>query len=279
VTPAAIIWITFVFLFAAVEVIVVAVQMHAKRQAEAAKHAETSGSGNFATGNFATSNVITLTGSSSALMAAAGNVFHLSSGGTIYAPIGTTPPIGETMEYMLPERDDDEPIGAFKAARLIWKPGGLQLWPINTGTPHQRLARFNHGHRRSPSDCDHAIELCSCGFYALKSRADAYGVGDNSVLLEVELGGRVVVYEHGYKAEWQRILSVVMPGKCYACGAPSTVLAYREYGDFLSPRCEEHGPCFGADVLLAPTVIDIPITFDMDAAEPFGYSNARNLGS
>lgn len=47
-------------------------------------------------------------------------------------------------------------------------------------------------------------EGCSCGFYGVKDKRDAYGI----FVAEADFYGRVIEHEFGYRAEYQRILSV-----------------------------------------------------------------------
>lgn len=177
-------------------------------------------------------------------------------------------------EYEVPERNDDEPIGAFKAAALRWEPGGLVLRPCNWTTYlHERVAKARCTRTPGP----HLLDACTCGFYALKSRDAAVRYG-HGVLLEVELSGRVLVCEYGYRAACQRIISVIMPGRCFVCGEPSDTLTYERATNELTARCPEHADTFKPDLSWkAPTVCDVPITFD--ATEPTIYGWSQFNGS
>jgi hypothetical protein len=84
---------------------------------------------------------------------------------------------------------------------------------------------------------------CTCGFYALTGAtrrlrwarvlrsawasrlARARRVQDQVLapaVLDVELLGRVVVYERGYRASHQRVLSAAVDARCFACGHRAT---------------------------------------------------------
>lgn len=69
---------------------------------------------------------------------------------------------------------------------------------------------------------------CVCGFYAFSDRRDAarllarrldYTGHVISVLCEVDLSGTVIVCDHGYRAERQRVLQVGMLPWCAGCAA------------------------------------------------------------
>jgi hypothetical protein len=59
---------------------------------------------------------------------------------------------------------------------------------------------------------------CSCGFYsyALQATIPPEYLSPFLVYLDVELAGRVIVHELGYRSQWQRVLGVRVPA-CY-CG-------------------------------------------------------------
>jgi hypothetical protein len=60
---------------------------------------------------------------------------------------------------------------------------------------------------------------CSCGFYAVPAdKLDHFNY--SGVALQVELSGRVIEHELGYRAEHQRVLSWAPP-VCAVCGEPA----------------------------------------------------------
>jgi hypothetical protein len=72
-------------------------------------------------------------------------------------------------------------------------------------------------------------ENCQCGFYAFRPDAPLarrLEPRHDQWLLEVRLSGKVVVHEHGYRAEHQRVLGLSPPVRC-GCqrGTPTVVLA------------------------------------------------------
>jgi hypothetical protein len=69
-------------------------------------------------------------------------------------------------------------------------------------------------------------EECSCGFYGVKDKKDVMG---NTFVAEAEFYGKVIEHEKGYRAEYQRVLSVRVkrPELCFGSflcdGHPETV--------------------------------------------------------
>lgn len=219
-----------------------------------------------------------------------GQLYLSGSGGwtSPWTPIGTVSPGGtfttttsfsggmlsmkttESGDLHLPERDDDEPIGAFKAASLCLVPGvGLTLCSLNDGIPHERIAEAKC--RYTSHDVIPALD-CGCGFYALKDREEAQGGwgNPNNALLEVELGGRVLVCDNGYRAQWQRILRIELGGGCYYCGEEPVTFAL-DQNDVPTARCGQH--VRSTEIALPTTVIGLPISFDVTSNQTFngGY--------
>ena len=56
---------------------------------------------------------------------------------------------------------------------------------------------------------------CQCGFYGVKGKADCYG----NFIAEVDFYGKVIEHETGYRAEFQRILSVKVQRPEWCMGA------------------------------------------------------------
>lgn len=97
----------------------------------------------------------------------------------------------------------------------------------------------------------------TCGFYAVKDKKDA----DQSLLmLDVELYGRVIVHDKGYRAEKQRVLQAVLePCNGFICRNASTgVSAERDdEGDWeVRPYCDDCRP-FGAPTYSLSQLADI----------------------
>lgn len=204
--------------------------------------------------------------------AIAGPDFH-SSGTTFTAPGGISFPIagysismvthqgaGETPE--IAERVDDQPILAYKTALLLWQYGdescGPGLSSLFTGNAYTASdhAECRVGHMGYTISAHATPSIgCTCGFYAVRDREKIVShAQEGAVLLDVELFGRVIVFEHGYRAERQRILRVGVAG-CWYCNAASAHVATvaptpweRAKSNALVPMCAEHLPLAKANV-------------------------------
>lgn len=171
----------------------------------------------------------------------------------------------------LKETTADIPIIAFKRATLGWT--GETFVLLNA--PGQ-VVQLDDDARclftelgPDPHACP--VVECMCGFHAVKSPSAitrSYG----NVLMTVELSGRVLVAEHGYRAQHQRVLSI-HPPPCAFCakdtpatgvavGIPATEKTMAGLLSFLvtegppsfvaSPRCENHRTIPAAEFLMSP---------------------------
>ena len=80
---------------------------------------------------------------------------------------------------------------------------------------------------------------CTCGFYAVDNDDDLWRLGGGDpelIVLDVELAGRVIEHEHGYRASDQRVRSVALPRRCVRCGREAELLHKRTFGAVV-PAC------------------------------------------
>ncbi len=158
------------------------------------------------------------------------------------------------MSQSLPVRDSDEPLHAWKTAAIGRLPGGrLGFIPLTNRSAYLAdeaiavcnahtswLVRLQATLRKVSQEelevlasdevkLDQIIDKvknedthvvpdldCACGFYALDSVEEVLSRYTRSFLfLEVELYGRVLKGEMGYRAEKQRVLGVWVIPKCY----------------------------------------------------------------
>lgn len=144
---------------------------------------------------------------------------------TGFAITGTGTPAEPRTSSGMRETTADVPILAFKRYGLAWGPGG-DFWLQSSYASERVKADADAqcgkhtyafaGDRVEPHEAPSAN--CTCGFYATRSDEGAYGV----VAVEVELSGRVIVHEHGYRAEHQRIVKARFG--CWYCGEPAEVV-------------------------------------------------------
>lgn len=98
---------------------------------------------------------------------------------------------------------------------------------------------------------------CQCGFYAWKTTQGAHeymkGIPDGYVLMQVELFGRVIQHENGYRAQSQRVLGVQVPSTCSGllCGQPATCLEFLAHGREAPYKvlCAAHRPALSLSVV------------------------------
>lgn len=147
----------------------------------------------------------------------------------------------------LPERDDTQPYLGWKYARLIWIPGDHFLFSgmnAGQGTQFGLRARAECLTQRTHEDPNMPASDCMCGFYAMAQADKDWPTlfTADRVQCEVELGGRVIVARLGFRAEWQRILSVAVPRICFGCGQPATCVAVVDEGTpyHAVSWCDEH---------------------------------------
>ena len=88
---------------------------------------------------------------------------------------------------------------------------------------------------------------CSCGFYIPAKLGDHYGDPRQHWVLDVEFGGKVLdcgmgalpVPARGYKASWQRVLSVTAPTLCRQCGANAEHVCV-QFSNNIEVLCPKH---------------------------------------
>lgn len=125
-----------------------------------------------------------------------------------------------------------EPIRAWRGLRLVADDSTVGMFSVNYGgqfvadEAHARCAANDYGMSIHGSHHSAPGPLCRCGFYGVKSITDCIG----NVVAEVDLYGTIIEHEAGYRAEYQRVLSVwVFRSHCqggFLCGAPVEMVAF-----------------------------------------------------
>ena len=110
---------------------------------------------------------------------------------------------------------------------------------------------------------------CSCGFYAVADESQLWRLGADEpelAVAEVELAGRVIEHDHGYRASDQRVTEVRLHGACVRCGSRAEVLHRRRFGT-LVPSCLR---CARRPMSLdeASASLGAPVRLTTDAAAP-----------
>jgi hypothetical protein len=177
--------------------------------------------------------------------------------GSAFPLPGGMPSIEPVAVPALPHEDREEPVRALKAAYVLASAHGAAFYPLNKDNfpayaaqataqccCQSALSTWGYttayttlglatiptaGHRRPQTDS-------SCGFYAWK-RDTPFPWQAGTWLLEVDLYGRVIEHDAGYRAEKQRILSISpVPGSM--CTPPFT-LALGADGSAIQVFCED----------------------------------------
>lgn len=171
------------------------------------------------------------------------NPFALALG-TFSAPVTAAEGTGSG----LTETTADVPILAFKGANLSWRPHGKPIFrSLNQGVAYEldadaccnvrlMFSYYPLGQRTTLKHGDSPEIGCSCGFYAV---SDVDAVNQGAALLDVELTGRVIVHERGYRAVHQRVIGVHLRG-CYFCGGAPDRLSFETETYELRPTCSAH---------------------------------------
>lgn len=202
------------------------------------------------------------------------------------------PPPGDVPDLV--ERVDDTPILAYKTAMLTWCMGDLFgpcLQSSFTQRPYDTSDRAEchaSGYRIAFNEPHAAPHLgCSCGFYAVREREILTNghTSQGSVLLEVELFGRVIVFEHGYRAERQRILRIGVAG-CWYCNAPPSCVAAEAPTPWqqaqvspLVPLCAAHLPFARANLVYSLDELGERFGADVGHEPALDVAQQRQVGS
>lgn len=116
----------------------------------------------------------------------------------------------------LPYSKEDLPILAVRKAGLAMVNGKLEFMSVATdftfGLDADAKCRFSRHKAPEPE--------CECGFYAAPADKISH-FGYEGVTLQVELSGRVIIADLGYRAEHQRVVGVLLP-PCRMCGGEAT---------------------------------------------------------
>lgn len=114
----------------------------------------------------------------------------------------------------------DQPVRAWKFQDVSRSPDGrITLFGYGTTYGVEAVASCEKNRFAIPSSARQTPhqapdEDCTCGFYGLKEKPSIIGPGQ--YLLEVEMYGKVIPHELGYRAEKMRVLSITARPRCSA---------------------------------------------------------------
>jgi hypothetical protein len=167
------------------------------------------------------------------------------------------------------------PIEACKLARLGIEHGEVLLHPAfyrQLGASYGPVAHAVcplHDHDAPQADC-------SCGFYAVADESQLWRLGADEpelAVVDVELSGRIIEHDHGYRASDQRVHAVRVHGVCIRCGRRAEVFGQRRFGGLVPAcrRCARRQIDAGA----VSDALGVPVRFTTD--EPVPISVAKRL--
>ena len=110
---------------------------------------------------------------------------------------------------------------------------------------------------------------CTCGFYAVETDDDLWRLGGcepDLAVLDVDLAGRVIAHEHGYRASHQHVRRVTVGSACTQCGKPAVTLRRQWFGA-LSPACARHAKQ-ALSVEQASAALGVTVEFSREALAP-----------
>jgi hypothetical protein len=160
------------------------------------------------------------------------------------------------------------PIAARKLARLGVEQDRVVLRPAFYRQLGEAYGARAHA-SCALSDHEAPAADCSCGFYAVSDDTHLWRLGADEpelAVLDVELAGRVIEHDHGYRASHQRVMSVQFHGVCVRCGKRADVFAHRRFGS-LVPSCRR---CARRALELheVSESLDVPVSFRTDDPAP-----------
>jgi hypothetical protein len=167
------------------------------------------------------------------------------------------------------------PIEAFKLARIGIEHDDVVLRPAfyrQLGASYGAVA-----HASCPLEAHDAPDAeCSCGFYAVADESHLWRLGADEpelAVVEVELSGRLIEHDHGYRASDQRVTAVRVHGVCVRCGQRAEVFGQRRFGS-LVPSCRRcaRRPL---DAHTVSEALGVPVSFTTDDPPP--TSRAKRL--
>ena len=160
------------------------------------------------------------------------------------------------------------PIAARKLARLAVEQDRVVLQPAfyrQLGAAYGALAQATCAladHEAPDADC-------SCGFYAVADDTQLWRLGADEpelALLDVELAGRVIEHDHGYRASHQRVTRVQLHGVCVRCGKRAETFAQRWFGG-LVPSCSRCARRAVSTEAVSAS-LEVPVSFSTDDPAP-----------
>jgi hypothetical protein len=110
---------------------------------------------------------------------------------------------------------------------------------------------------------------CTCGFYAVETDEELWRLGSYEpelAVLDVDLAGRVIAHEHGYRASHQHVRRVTLANTCVRCGKPAITLQRHWFGA-ITPACGRHAKQ-AVSAEEASAALGVPVEFSTEEPVP-----------
>ena len=150
-----------------------------------------------------------------------------------------------------------------------WNTTGSCSSPRSTGSSARRTA-WSREATCPLDDHDAPAAECSCGFYAVADDTQLWRLGADEpelAVLDVELAGRVIEHDHGYRASDQRVTAGALPRHVRALRAAGRGVRPAPLRRVCVPACRR---C--ARRAVEPTAVSetlgVPVTFTTDDPAP-----------
>ncbi len=178
--------------------------------------------------------------------------------------------VASDVESQMERVESDMPILAHRSAKLLFTnpatpfgsvtqniPFGVDTEAECSTTSHYRVGTYRmpdsgwYYHRAPAVDC-------SCGFYALPPDIEPTYLDAAYVTLMVELSGKVIEHEKGFRAQHQRVIACEIP-LCWYCGREADWLTINK-AVLYHITCAAHRPAPAAgDVYLHVDDLRLPV--------------------
>lgn len=152
----------------------------------------------------------------------------------------------------VPDAVSHEPIRAMKVAEVLGTPHRARVhpagryWRVAVDHQHTDTARCARRRHEAPAFS------CTCGFHGVAGMgvlARTMCVHADMAVLDVDLSGRVVEHDLGWRASRQRVLGARFHDRCLHCDAPAAVIAAHGRWHPLCRSCGERARRRGRTVL------------------------------
>lgn len=116
-----------------------------------------------------------------------------------------------------PHTSSLQAVTGFKHLSLLMHVNTRSLSVLPLHRNDQSFSFSDHSRCKKEDRKHHDFLKCSCGFYAYKTEEEAWRHPFTDVFASVALSGTVVIAEHGYRAERQRVTGLNAQCSFFSC--------------------------------------------------------------